>query len=413
MSAGFLHVRPVPILRKSTAFLQNCVHHVKPPHPVPPTIRPGATSRHPDNKHPHRRSAHLRPRPLLPPGPLSRHRGRRPASPSLLPRRHRRSRGHRRGHRLTCSPALVSARSPSSTATSSNPPTSNARFLFDEADALESLPKAEAARRKIALFNSTITVHPKIADLVPANIHELLGPAQLVLDATDNFETRYLINDYAVQQSKPWIYAAAIGAYAATMNVLPKPDRGLAYSLLPAPYSQPLPRLHLPQAPHRPQSRPATPPVSSPPPSTSPPPSRPPKPSSSSPTSPISCAAPSSPTTSGQTSAARSAPAHPTPTAPSAASASSPISPERAALTSPSAAATPSRSTSTTAPSTSPPCAPASNPTAPSASTSSSCASNAPHTQSHSSRRPRPHPGHNRHRPGPLPLRPIHRLLSI
>jgi adenylyltransferase/sulfurtransferase len=95
------------------------------------------------------------------------------------------------------------------------------QVLFDEADARESLPKAEAARRKIALFNSTITVHPHIADLVPANIHELLAPAHQILDATDNFETRYLINDYAVQQSKPWIYAAAIGAYAATMNILP------------------------------------------------------------------------------------------------------------------------------------------------------------------------------------------------
>ncbi len=100
------------------------------------------------------------------------------------------------------------------------------QILFDEADARDSLPKAEAARRKIALFNSTITVHPRTADLVPANIHELLGPAHLILDATDNFETRYLINDYAVQQSKPWIYAAAIGAYAATMNILPRKISG-------------------------------------------------------------------------------------------------------------------------------------------------------------------------------------------
>jgi molybdopterin-synthase adenylyltransferase len=97
------------------------------------------------------------------------------------------------------------------------------QVLFDEADARESLPKAEAARRKIALFNSAIKVHAKIADLVPANIHELLAPAQLILDATDNLETRYLINDYAIQQSKAWIYAAAIGAYAATMNILPSP----------------------------------------------------------------------------------------------------------------------------------------------------------------------------------------------
>ena len=95
------------------------------------------------------------------------------------------------------------------------------QVLFDEADARESLPKAEAARRKIALFNSNIAVHPHVSDLVPDNIHQLLSPAHLILDATDNFETRYLINDYAVQQSKPWIYAAAIGAYAATMNILP------------------------------------------------------------------------------------------------------------------------------------------------------------------------------------------------
>jgi len=96
------------------------------------------------------------------------------------------------------------------------------QVLFDESDALQSLPKAEAARRKIGQFNSGITVHSYISDLVPDNIAALLGKAQLILDATDNFETRYLINDFSVQQAKPWIYAAAIGAYAATMNVLPR-----------------------------------------------------------------------------------------------------------------------------------------------------------------------------------------------
>jgi len=96
------------------------------------------------------------------------------------------------------------------------------QVLFDEEDAEQSLPKAEAARRHIARFNSSVQVHPQIADLVPANIAELLAPADLILDATDNFETRYLINDYAVRETKPWIYAAAIGAYAATMNILPR-----------------------------------------------------------------------------------------------------------------------------------------------------------------------------------------------
>src|SRR3954464_10345146 len=67
------------------------------------------------------------------------------------------------------------------------------QVLFDERDAAESLPKAIAAARKIAAFNSEIVVEPQVADLTPANVAQLLGEAQLVLDATDNFETRYLI----------------------------------------------------------------------------------------------------------------------------------------------------------------------------------------------------------------------------
>ncbi len=96
------------------------------------------------------------------------------------------------------------------------------QVLFDEADARDSLPKAEAARRHIALFNSSVAVHARIADLTPTNIAELIPSSiHIILDATDNFETRYLINDFAVQRGTPWIYAAAIGAYAATMNILP------------------------------------------------------------------------------------------------------------------------------------------------------------------------------------------------
>lgn len=102
------------------------------------------------------------------------------------------------------------------------------QILYDESDARESLPKAEAARRHIARFNSGVTVHAHISDLVPENIAELLGGANILLDATDNFETRYLLNDFAVQRGKPWIYAAAIGAYAATMNILPAPGSGTA-----------------------------------------------------------------------------------------------------------------------------------------------------------------------------------------
>jgi molybdopterin/thiamine biosynthesis adenylyltransferase len=93
--------------------------------------------------------------------------------------------------------------------------------LFDEADAAEAMPKAIAAARKIAAFNSRIVIEPVVKDLVPANIQALLEGIDLVLDGTDNFETRYLINDFAVKASLPWIYTAAVGSYGITMNVLP------------------------------------------------------------------------------------------------------------------------------------------------------------------------------------------------
>jgi len=93
--------------------------------------------------------------------------------------------------------------------------------LFDEADAAESLPKAIAAARKIASFNSQITVESQVADLTPSNIESLLDGVQLILDGTDNFETRYLLNDFAVKNSLPWIYTAAVGSYGVTLNVLP------------------------------------------------------------------------------------------------------------------------------------------------------------------------------------------------
>ena len=93
--------------------------------------------------------------------------------------------------------------------------------LFDEADAAQSLPKAIAAARQISAFNSQIVIEPVVADLVPANIESLLDGMQLILDGTDNFETRYLLNDFAVKTSTPWIYTAAVGSYGITLNVLP------------------------------------------------------------------------------------------------------------------------------------------------------------------------------------------------
>jgi len=95
------------------------------------------------------------------------------------------------------------------------------QVLFDESDAAESLPKAIAAARKIKSFNSEIALEPHAADLTPQNADELLGGVHLILDGTDNFETRYLINDFAVSKGMPWIYAAAVASYAVTMTVLP------------------------------------------------------------------------------------------------------------------------------------------------------------------------------------------------
>jgi adenylyltransferase/sulfurtransferase len=108
------------------------------------------------------------------------------------------------------------------------------QLLFDEADAAESLPKAVAAARKIRAFNSDIEVQPEVADLTPQNISPLLNQADLILDATDNFETRYLINDFAVKHNRPWIYAAAVASYAVTMNILPGETACLS-CIFPAP----------------------------------------------------------------------------------------------------------------------------------------------------------------------------------
>lgn len=95
------------------------------------------------------------------------------------------------------------------------------QMLFDETDAAESLPKAIVAARKLNAFNSEIVVEPHSVDLTPDNAEELLNGVDIVLDGTDNFETRYLINDFAVNAGVPWVYAAAVGSYGVTMTVLP------------------------------------------------------------------------------------------------------------------------------------------------------------------------------------------------
>jgi adenylyltransferase/sulfurtransferase len=93
--------------------------------------------------------------------------------------------------------------------------------LFDESDARDSLPKAVAAEHRLRAINSSVAVEGIVSDLGPQNAEELLSGHDLILDGTDNFETRHLVNDVAVKLAVPWIYAAAVGSYGVTMTIRP------------------------------------------------------------------------------------------------------------------------------------------------------------------------------------------------
>jgi molybdopterin/thiamine biosynthesis adenylyltransferase len=93
--------------------------------------------------------------------------------------------------------------------------------LFEEADAREALPKAVAAERRLRAINSDVRIEGIVADLTAENCAELLGGFQLILDGTDNFQTRLLLNDAAISLHVPWIYAAAVGSYGVTMTIRP------------------------------------------------------------------------------------------------------------------------------------------------------------------------------------------------
>jgi adenylyltransferase/sulfurtransferase len=95
------------------------------------------------------------------------------------------------------------------------------QILFDEQDVALNLPKAEAAARKIRSINSSIEVEAIVTDIDHTNIIDLVGDADLILDGTDNFETRYLINDAAVKLGKPWVFGGVIGSEGQTMTIIP------------------------------------------------------------------------------------------------------------------------------------------------------------------------------------------------
>jgi adenylyltransferase/sulfurtransferase len=95
------------------------------------------------------------------------------------------------------------------------------QVLFDEDDIAQNLPKAIAAGRKLARVNSRVELDAVITDVNRTNIERLVDGADLILDGTDNFETRYLINDVSIKSGVPWIYGAVIGATGLMMPILP------------------------------------------------------------------------------------------------------------------------------------------------------------------------------------------------
>ena len=95
------------------------------------------------------------------------------------------------------------------------------QMLFDEQDVAERLPKAEAAARKLGLINSQVRIEPLVLEVSPRNVEGIVSDVDLVLDACDNFDTRYLINEACVKHHIPWVYGGAVASYGMTMTIVP------------------------------------------------------------------------------------------------------------------------------------------------------------------------------------------------
>ncbi len=108
------------------------------------------------------------------------------------------------------------------------------QVLFEEADAVAGLPKAIAAARAVARINASVEVRPFVADVTAANVGGFVAGADVVLDGTDNFETRYLVNDACVKQGIPWVYGGAIGSTGMAMTIVPG-ETACFRCLFPAP----------------------------------------------------------------------------------------------------------------------------------------------------------------------------------
>jgi adenylyltransferase/sulfurtransferase len=115
------------------------------------------------------------------------------------------------------------------------------QVLYDEEDVRSNLPKAQAAAAKLARINAEVTLDPRVCDVNYANAEELARDVDVVLDGTDNFETRFLLNDACVKLGRPWVYGGCVGSYGMVMAVLPAdgPCFACLVGELPAPGSTP------------------------------------------------------------------------------------------------------------------------------------------------------------------------------
>lgn len=115
------------------------------------------------------------------------------------------------------------------------------QVLYDEADARQKLPKVQAAARRLGQINSRVAVEPIAERLDPNNIARLAAGMDLIVDGTDNFPTRFILNDFAVKTAVPWIFAGAVGAEGQVLSILPgrRPCLRCLYDAPPPPCADP------------------------------------------------------------------------------------------------------------------------------------------------------------------------------
>src|SRR6185436_5667789 len=113
--------------------------------------------------------------------------------------------------------------------------------LYDEDDVRQNLPKAVAAESKLRRINSTVQIEAVVDDVNPSTVEDYIKDVDLVLDALDNFETRFVINDACAKHARPWIYSSAVGSYGLVMPIVPAKSPCLRCMIgsLPAPGSSP------------------------------------------------------------------------------------------------------------------------------------------------------------------------------